>query len=197
MFHYRVSSFISCCEISHISEISRGITVVLKYFPSLCVVLTVCWSYDNEWVKRPLASLQFTVCEREVIRVIVTSTMIKLGQCNPHPLHHRQGWKRKKKRWGHHHQTLCMDISMGTQERGLLPLWVGNCVVLGTEGIPRLFCRVPSSPVVCGLQCHVIICPPVFPLYPLCFCQPALSLVSVPPSPPFNFLVFYSLWDSW
>lgn len=87
----------------------------------------------GEWVKGPLASLQFTACERKVIRVIVTSTMTKLGQCNPHPLHYRQGWKRKKREgegWGCHHQTVCKDMSMGTLERGSFSLWVGMCVVL-------------------------------------------------------------------
>ncbi|MED6248888.1 hypothetical protein ATANTOWER_006524 [Ataeniobius toweri] len=40
---------------------------------------------------QPALSVAHSVCEGKVIRVIVTSTMTKLGQCNPNPLHCRQG----------------------------------------------------------------------------------------------------------
>ena len=53
-----------------IADVSKGFAAVLRR--------------DCEWVKRPAV---YSVCERKVIRVIVTSTMIKLGQCNPPSLH--------------------------------------------------------------------------------------------------------------
>lgn len=97
-----------------------------------------------------------SVYERKVIRVIVTSTMIKLGQCNPHPLHHRQGWKReqKKESWGHHHQNLCTDLSMGTLERALLSPWVGNRVVVGLKTSRDCFDVFFPPLYVCALHCY-------------------------------------------
>lgn len=146
------------------------------------VLLTVCWSYDYELSEK--ATIQpavYSVCERKVIRVIVTSTMIKLGQCNPHPPPPQAKLKKEKKkrereRWGCHHQSLCVDISMGTLERGWLSLWVGICVVLGTEGIQRLFLTCSFLP--CSLcftvsRYNLSLC---INFIPTLFCPPQVLL---------------------
>lgn len=135
----------------------------------------------REWVKRPLASLQFTVCERKVIRAIVTSTMTKLGQCNPPtPPPSTTGKAEKGKKegegWGCRHQTVCKDISMGTLERGLLSLRVGICIVLEQDE-PRWLWRAPSFPVVCDRWCLAVNRPPYFFSNPLLLLFFPLSLV--------------------
>lgn len=121
-------------------------------------------------MKRPLASLQFTVCESKVIKVIVTSTMIKLGQCNPHPPPPQARLKRGEKKMriaspdsvrgcNHGDTGAWFAFSMG---------WYLCCVGTSHGATPDYLDMFLPPFVVCGLQCHVMICPPVSSPDPIC-----------------------------
>lgn len=123
-------------------------------------------------VKLPVASLLFLshtlFVKGKVIRVIVTSTMIKLGQCNPNPPPLQA---RLKQRGGKEDEEaitrLRVDLNMETLERALLARWVGNCVVLGLNSPHNCSDMFLPLPVVCDLWCISMICLSVFYLCPV------------------------------
>lgn len=171
-----ISRGIACCK-----HLLKYVFCDLHCVFGLTVLLTV-------WLKRTNTPLHcvdvcadevFTMCEWKVIRVMLTSTMTKLGQCNPTPLHHRlrrQGWKREKDEDAI--TKLCAwTYACGKRKHGVLCLWVTMCVAWEWI-IISAFCHVSSSCLVCGLPCHVIFCLYIAVLPSLYF-SPNLSLCLV------------------
>lgn len=66
----------------------------------------------------------YSVCERKVIRVIVTSTMIKLGQCNPHPPPPQARLKKEKKKEREREMRMSSPESVRGYKHGDAGAWL-------------------------------------------------------------------------
>lgn len=168
MLHYSLWCIIcySCCEVScqHVPAKFQEASLCLSMSH-----LSVCGP-DCEWVKRPRASLQFTVCERKVIRVIVTSTMIKLGQCNPHPPPPQARLKKEKKKNEDAVTSLCAWIWAWGH-------WSVVCFLHGSVSVLCWDWRHPQIILTCSfLPCSLCFTVSRYNLSPCIFSLPTLFL---------------------